>query len=89
MDEARHQVIRDAIATLKPEDFTKSGLPGLPALKAIIPDITAEERDQVWNDVKPVEETSSDDTKKESKQKPEIVRGEDVIKTLREKGHRV
>ena len=85
MEEQRLATIIAAIRTLKPEDFTKAGPPNMASLKALVSDVTAEERDTAWAKIQ--EETvpaslSTDD-------KPEVVTCGDVVKALREKGHQI
>jgi hypothetical protein len=93
MDEKRLAAIIAAIRTLKPEDFTKAGPPNMTALRAAVPDVTAEERDTAWAKIE--EETAtkaSPPPAAEPAAKPTqkaAVTGEDVIKNLRAQGHKI
>lgn len=52
MTEERIELIKTATADLQPADFTKSGQPNMTVLKALVPDITTEERDEIWPSAK-------------------------------------
>lgn len=91
MDAARRELITTATAALKPEDFTQAGQPNMAALKTLVPDVTKEERDELWpvaaNPSKQI--SPAGDEAAPAAPVSDVVRGEDVIKTLREKGHAI
>lgn len=92
MDAARRALILEATKGLNPEtDFTKTGQPNMTALKGLVPDITSDERDELW----PVQKAGkSEDTEAtpaagQPGQEKTIITGEDALKNMREKGYRV
>ena len=85
MEDDRLTTIIAAIRTLKPEDFTKAGPPNMASLKALVPDVIAEERDAAWSKIQ--EETVPASSPEDDG--PKVVTCADVVNTLRSQGHAI